>query len=163
MMVISPYEADHLLPEIRHSKFVTLHLYAPRQNQGFSPLDKLRLYNVPRGPDTIDIPETLRIQLNLFAGQLYLGSYSEYQRLCDFLGVASVKTPDDQVVAADGFIVQGNQASSTAFHQSPLKFLKVLMSQIRKDCQEIDKTHLGHIVDGRLLCPSDFLIPQSGL
>ena len=105
MIVISPYEADHLLPESRHSNYVTLHLYAPRQNQGLSPLDKIRLYNVPSGPDTIEIPETLRIQLNLFAGQLYLGSYSEYLRLCDFLGVASVKTADGLVFAADGFVV----------------------------------------------------------
>lgn len=159
MILISPYEANHLLPEIRQSKSVTLHLYKPRQNRGFSPLDKLTLYNVPRDSDMIEIPDILRIELNLFAGQLYLESYTEYRRLCDFLGVASAKTPGGLVVASDGFIVRGNEGSKTHFRQSPLKFFKVLMSQIRKDCQEIEKTHIGQIVDGRLLCPSDFVGP----
>ncbi|RMJ25082.1 hypothetical protein PHISP_04065 [Aspergillus sp. HF37] len=156
MVVISPYEANCLLPEIRESSFVTLHLYAPRQNQGCKPLDNLMLYNVPRSINTIETPDSLRIQLNLFAGQLYLSSYAEYQRVCELLGVASGTTRDGQVVAADGFIVQGNEGTTTTFRQSPLKFLKVLMSQIRKDCQEVDKTHIGRIVDGRLLSPSDF-------
>lgn len=68
MLIISPYEANCLLLIIQKSEFVRLHLYAPRQNQGFPPLDKLTLYTIPKGPDTIDIPDTLRIQLNLYAG-----------------------------------------------------------------------------------------------
>lgn len=161
MMVISPYEANHLQPRIQQSRFVRLHIYAPRQNQGFSPLDKLTLYTVPEDTSTIKIPNHLRILLNLFAGQLYLESYSGYSRLCDFLGVASVKTPDDLVVAADGFILQGNEQSRKIFRQSPLKFLNVLTSQIRKDSQDIEKTHIGQIVGGRLLCPSDFEAPSA--
>lgn len=159
MIIVSPYEASHLLPEIRNSKKVAIHLYAPRQNLSFSSLDRLRLYNVPAGSDGIGIPDPLKIQLNLFSGQLYVGSYSEYRELCDFLGVASVKTPEGLTVAADGFIVGGNQARKTTFSQSPLKFLKVLMSQIRKECQEISKTHVGKILDGRLLGLSDFPSP----
>lgn len=74
LVITSPYEANHLLPEIRNSKADTIHLYAPRQNLGFSTLDRLTLYNVPASPspDPIKRPNTIRIQLNLFAGQLYL-------------------------------------------------------------------------------------------
>lgn len=154
VVIISPYEANHLLPEIRMSEAVTLHMYAPRQNLAFSSLDQLALYNVPATPAPIEIPDIIKIQLNLFAGQLYLASYREYQELCDFLGVAYIKTPDGLAVADDGFILGGN--GKTTFSQSPLKFLEGFMSQVRKECQEIDKTHVGKIVAGSILCPSDF-------
>lgn len=156
VIIISPYEATCLLPEIRTSRAVTMHLYAPRKNLGFSTLDQLTLYNVSGVEHPTEIPDTFRIQLNLFAGQLYINSYGEYQGICELLGVASVKTPDNLTVAADGFIVADHQRPKTGFSQSPLKFLKVLMSQIRTDCLEIDKTHVGKILEGRLLHPCDF-------
>ena len=157
MVIISPFEANSLLPIIKGSNFVALHLYAARQNLSFASLDKLNLYTVPETSEPITIPEALRIQLNLFAGQLYLGSYFEYQCVCDFLGLSSVETSSDLVVAADGFIMGGKEGQISTFHHSPLKFLKVLMSQIRKDSQAIGKTHIGKIVDGVLLTPSDFM------
>ncbi|KAJ5358297.1 hypothetical protein N7541_005455 [Penicillium brevicompactum] len=157
MMIISPYEANFLMPEIRKSDYVSLHLYAPRQNQSFLPLDRLTLYTVPQNADEIEAPDLLRIQLNLFSGQLYLGSHSEYKDLCEFLGVAYFKTPPGLVVAADGFIQGGNQGRGQGFSESPIQFLRVLTSQIRKDCQDIGRTHMGHILNGRLLFPSDFV------
>ncbi|KAL3474851.1 hypothetical protein BJX99DRAFT_271463 [Aspergillus californicus] len=157
MIIISPYEANALHPEILLSRVVTMHMYAPRQNRSFLSLDKLVLYNVPPGSAATDIPTTLRIQLNLFAGQLYIASFDEYRETCKFLGVASTTTPAGMTVAADGFIMASNQQSkTTSFTQSPLKFLQLLMSQIRKDGQAIDKTHLGKLVDGKLLCMNDF-------
>ncbi|KAI9370544.1 hypothetical protein BJX61DRAFT_544525 [Aspergillus egyptiacus] len=151
MIIISPFEANELRPEILRSKAVMMHLYAPRQNGSFSSLDRLDLYSVPASSAVIEVPTALRIQLNLFAGQLYIESFDEYREICAFLGVASVPTPEGVTVAADGFIV-GN----TNFTKSPLKFLRLLMSQIRKDGQEIDKTHLGRLLDGKLLSMTDF-------
>ena len=154
VVIISPYEANHLLPKIRQSEAVMLHIYAPRQNLAYPSLDRLTLYNVSAASASIDIPDNIRIQLDLFAGQLYIGSYIEYKQLCDFLGVAYVKTPEGLTVADDGFILGENE--KTTFSRSPLKFLEALMSQVRKDCQVIDKTHLGKILRGMILCPSDF-------
>ena len=156
MIIISPYEANLLIPEVQKSKSVTLHPFAPRQSRGFPSLDKLTLYTVPEDVHQGKIPAILRIQLMLFSGQLYLESYSEYQSLCAFLGVASVKTPAGLIVAADGFIKQSIPGQRDGFSQSPLKFVEVLMSQIRKDCQAIGRTHIGKIVDGQLLFPTDF-------
>lgn len=156
MMIISPFEANNLMPAIRKSTSVSLHIYAPRQSRGFPSLDRLTLYTVPADVDGRKIPDMFRILLNLFSGQLYLESYAEYKDLCEFLGVASVKTPPGFVVAADGFIKQGIQGTKKNFSQSPLKFLEVLMSQIRKDCQDIGRTHIGKIVSGQLLLPLDF-------
>ena len=145
-----------LYSEIEKSKYVTLHLYAPRQNRGYPSLDKLDLYTVSKSLMTLRHPESLRIQLNLFAGQLYLNSHTEYKSLCEFLGVASTKTGDGMTVTADGFITRNDKGLVKKFSKSPLPFLRVLISQIRKDCQDIDKTHLGQILTGRLLDPSDF-------
>ncbi|KAJ5252865.1 hypothetical protein N7489_003275 [Penicillium chrysogenum] len=156
MMIISPYEANGLMSRIRESQVVTLHLYAPRQSRAFPSLDRLGLYTVPDDGVKTEIPDIFRMLLNLFSGQLYLESYSEYKDLCEFLGVASVKTPPGLVVAADGFIKRGFPGAKTGFSHSPLKFLEILMSQIRKDCQRIGRTHIGKIVSGQLLFPLDF-------
>lgn len=161
-MIISPYEANRLMPDIRKSRAVTLHLYAPRQRQRFPSLDKLTLYTVPEDVGKDGLADTIRIQLNLFSGQLYLESYSEYQNLCKFLGVASVKTPAGLIVAADGFIKPGSGGTKKVFSQSPLKFLEILMSQIRKDSQRIERAHIGKIVNGRLLFPEDFQKTETG-
>ncbi len=69
-----------------------------------------------------------------------------------------MQTQDDIAVAADGFIRTGKQPSTTTFTRSPLKCLKTLMSQIRKDGQKIDKTHLNMILFlfGELLIARDF-------
>lgn len=55
MIIVSPFKANHLLPEIQKSTFVTLHLYAPRQNEGFSSLDRLDLYSVPQKPAVMQV------------------------------------------------------------------------------------------------------------
>jgi hypothetical protein len=156
MLVISPFEANRLHSQVRKSKAVRMHIYSPRQNRSLLSLDGLTLYNVCIDRAAFDIPNSLRIQLNLFAGQLYISSYREYHEICEFLGVASVKTPSNLVVSADGFIVASKQQSRTTFSRSPLKCLKTLLSQIRKHGQEIDKTHLGMILDGKLLGVRDF-------
>ncbi|KAL5332674.1 hypothetical protein BJX70DRAFT_404369 [Aspergillus crustosus] len=154
MVIISPFEANELQSDIRKpSAAVTLHIYAPRQNRSYSPLDRLELYSIPlRENITLTIPTSLRIELNLFAGQLYISSYQEYLEICEFLGLASAMTSEGVTVAADGFIIRPD----APFTQSPLKFFKIIMSQIRRDGQEIDKTHFGKILDGKLLSAEDF-------
>ncbi|KAL3441501.1 hypothetical protein BJX65DRAFT_313765 [Aspergillus insuetus] len=130
-----------------------MHLYAPRQNQGFSPVDKLNLYSTPTSSRNIKIPTAVRVQLNLKQVELYISSYEEYPEICDFLSVASVTTRDGLIVAADGFITAGNK--QPLFAQSPLKFFKPLISQIINDGQEINKTHVGKLLDGKLLDRDD--------
>ncbi|KAJ5925773.1 hypothetical protein N7454_007283 [Penicillium verhagenii] len=157
MLIISPFEASRLMMDIRKSTVTTLHSYSPRQNREFPSLDRLTLHTVPRQIGNIfAFDSLLQVQLNLFSGQLYLESYSQYQHLCEFLGVASVKTPEGLVVAADGFIEQGGVDGKSSFRKSPLGFLQILMSQIRKDCQDIGKTYIGKILRGQLLTASDF-------
>jgi len=88
MVIISPFEANNLMPQIETSTAVHLHLYAPRSNLAFQPLDHLKLYTVPALPADWTVPVELVLQINLFAGQLYFRSYNEYKAACEFLGLA---------------------------------------------------------------------------
>ncbi|TFA98909.1 hypothetical protein CCMA1212_009268 [Trichoderma ghanense] len=159
VVIISPWEAHQLLGRIETSKMVTLHLYAPRTNFAFEPLDRLTLYTVPPRERKPTLPQLMLAELNIFAGQLYLSSFREYADLCDMLGLARGVPGDEVVLGPDGFIppgiVVGDIINKSAFKKSPVPFLKVLM-KIRRNCEAIDKTHMGKILNGTLLLSVDF-------
>ena len=140
MIIISPYEANKLLPNIKKSKVVTLRLYAPRPNLGYRALDTLDLYSMPKAPAAF-IPRRFTVELNLFSGQLYVGSYEEYIAICRFVGVPWRSGGVDNAGGTNQYRLEG----------SPVEFLRVLMTRIRRNCQGIEKTHIGRVLDGRFL------------
>lgn len=155
LVVLSPFEANELLPAIRRLSKVTLHLYSPRPNLSHQPLDALDLYTVGRpfaSPQSI--PRSLTAQLNLFAGQLYLRSFGEYVSMCEFLGLAWSAAKEGQVVRADGFVVPA--VGKWGLRDSPVNFLRVLVTKVRRDCEGVERTHLGKVLDGALLEERDF-------
>lgn len=161
LVIISPWEAQDLLPDIEASKFVTLHLYAPRSTLGFRPLDQLTLYTVPQRVEKPVIPLVMMVELNIFAGQLYLSSFQEYVEVCNKLGLAWSSANDDSVVLGpDGFIPPGvnvgHFVNKSGFTRSPVQFIKVLVAKIRRNCETVEKTHIGKILDGILLKEEDF-------
>ncbi|EER36939.1 conserved hypothetical protein [Histoplasma capsulatum H143] len=160
VIVISPYEAQELLPVVKQSEVTTLHLYAPRMNMGFRALDGLDLFTTPKQPVAWDLPRYLILQLNLFSGQLYFSSFKEYVEVCELLGLAWEEDRSGQAIAADGFILKGSSKSN--FVDSPVKFLKVFLTKVRMNCEEIGKTHIGTVLDGGLLRPADFGEPENG-
>jgi hypothetical protein len=149
LIIISPFEADKLLPIIEAHKVVSLHLYAPRPTLELHSLDSLNLFTQGRAFDPTLVDKKLIVQLNLFAGQLYLSSFQEYKDVCGFLGLAWKETGDDVQVSADGFIkpIPG----SDGFKISPVKFFQILLRKIRRNCESIEKTHLGRILNGEVL------------
>lgn len=167
IIVISPYEAQALLPAIESSGKTTLHIYAPRPNLEIQPLDGLDRYTVPSSSmrAMTPIPIHLKTQLNLFAGQLYFSSHWEYTSLCDMLSMSWAKATKGTKIAADGFILSRPKAEgisglgpapTSTFTKSPVKFLKVFLMKARRDCQSIEKTHLGKLLDGALLEEDEF-------
>lgn len=156
LVIISPYEAQELMPDIEKSKFVFLHLYAPQPNLAFPALDELKLYTVPPLGLDWQLPCRLRLQLNLFAGQLYFGSFNDYRETCEILSLAWKPTEEGVTVEADGFIVRRRDDPKIRFKKSPIRFLKVLLTKIRRDCEGIDKTHWGRILGGEVMRKSDF-------
>jgi hypothetical protein len=149
LVIISPFEAQELYDLIVLHRKVTLHVYSPRPNQQYVPIDNLNLYTEGAVFNPSSISQRLKILLNLFAGQLYIGSFEEYRELCGLLGLAWKATEENQIVQADGFIVPKHD--SKGFQNSPVKFLKTLVTKIRRNCEGVEKTHIGRILDGDVL------------
>jgi hypothetical protein len=155
LMIISPHEAQALLQNSKAHNRVTMHVYKACTNEAHTILDRLDFLELPRQeslPPTI--PKDIVVQLNLFAGQLYLKSYSDYQAVCDFLGLATGLPKPGEKHDPDGFIRQ-EANGKVKIRQSPVKFLQTLMS-IRKNGGSIGKTHMGNILEGKLLKASEF-------
>ncbi|KAG2137478.1 hypothetical protein DEU56DRAFT_736818 [Suillus clintonianus] len=159
LVVMSPNEVDTLLPHIRTSNVVHLCVYTPRTTKTMQACDDLRLYGVPSVPKRTS-SESLICQLNLFAGQLYFSSYEMYLHTCSFLGLNAPDLGDEELIAnSDGFISEENRPSARAscsFKQSQLPPLKELFGMRRKGIGYLP-THLGKMLNGRILTEEDFI------
>jgi hypothetical protein len=93
-------------------------------------------------------------QLNLFAGQLYFGSYEAYVEMCGFLGLSCFMTDQGQNVQSDGFILPPSGAWE--LRESPVRFLKDLVVKVRREGEAIEMTHLGRMLEGEMLDRKDF-------
>ncbi|GAO13103.1 hypothetical protein UVI_02024620 [Ustilaginoidea virens] len=157
MVIISPYEAEILYNEISRSEVVALHIYSARQNSSYPAIDGLDLYIVPPRARR-RIPTHMKIELNLFAGQLYFSTFKEYTEVCDFLSLSwSLKSPGDLI---DGFIPRKG-SSTNAPHgvnskTSPVPFLKAFMTYVRNQGGNIGTTHMGKMLSGVYLGAEDF-------
>lgn len=165
MVIISPFEAQNLIDVITTHGRVVLHLYAPRLLLGFEPLDELRLYTTPALPDGWAIPPWLILQLNLFSGQLYFASFAKYTAVCDMLGLdwrgcAGKQEQKVSGVGADGFVDPlfrtTDAETGCTFQHSPVGFLKVYLSKVRRDSKGIDRTYMGKMLDAVLLTEEEF-------
>ncbi|KAF9235920.1 hypothetical protein BU15DRAFT_89398 [Melanogaster broomeanus] len=150
-----------LMPAIRLSKHVHLHVYTPRTIESMKPCDDLSLYNIPTVPLGWTPPWALVDQLNVFAGQLYLRDYATYIQLCRFLCIYAkdLKDEGDIEVQCDGFIAPSNRPlrakPQNSFQHTPLPSLKTLVG-IRRKGMRYAPTHIGKILEGRLLTEQDF-------
>lgn len=164
MIVISPFEAHELLPLIHHRRTshgggVALHVYAPRVNLEYRRLDTLDLYTVPAELKGRRVPLRLVTELNLFAGQLYFASYEQYVDACKFIGVSwEPRDDDDDEDSSSGTNrkKEGEGEGGGGAKVSPVAFFTELHTKIRRNCQTIDKTHMGKLLGFHLLAPSDF-------
>lgn len=167
-VVFSPFEVNELLPSIMEHKKVTLHIYSPRLSLSLRTFENLDVYTIPPLPSSWTIPPTI-MQLNLFAGQLYLRSYDEYIRLCQFLGLCHYPPNDDIKIACDNFVPVSSRASFDPvmkevcpFEQSPVEFLQKVFA-LRRKGQSFADTHMGRILNGELLTRNDFDGDEGGL
>ncbi|KAF8434504.1 hypothetical protein L210DRAFT_3649011 [Boletus edulis BED1] len=150
LVVLSPFEADYFMPDIRASENVHLHVYAPRTSQRMKPSDDLRLYSIPPLPSDWIPPRDLIDQLSVFAGQLYLSDYESYTRLCRFLDV------DDTTVRRNLFNIPGSfEEMAITFSGSPLPSVMALLA-IRSRGRPFAHTHMGKILQGQPLSREDF-------
>jgi hypothetical protein len=161
LVILSPYEVNNLLPDIRSSKKVHLHLYTARITKSMKPCDDLAFYSIPPVLNRWIPPSSFTDELSVFAGQLYLKDYETYIRLCRFLWVYTrdLKGNEDLIVEPDGFILPVNREKLSGiphtFASTPIVSLKALMNLRSKDIN-IASTHMGKLVHGCPLSERDF-------
>ena len=164
LVILSPHEVNCLLPDIRLSDKIYLHLYTPCITRSTKPCDDLVLYSIPMVPDGWIPPSSLTDQLNVFAGQLYLKDYETYIRLCRFLCVYTRDLQGEREVfevEPDGFILPKNRPRHSrtqlahTFSSTPNTAIRVLLA-LRNKGIDYSLTHMGKILHGRLLSEGDF-------
>jgi hypothetical protein len=150
-IVISPYEANELLPIIRKSGNVRLHVYAPRVTTSMRSFSDLAFYSIPESPTREwTAPAHLRIELNLFAGQLYFDSTEQYQRVCALLAL-HMAHPGAKHVEVDGFVpLAYRTGESSPFSVSVVSMFKKLTA-LRRKGMGFGGTDLGRVLDARPL------------
>ncbi|QRV92763.1 Large low complexity protein [Ceratobasidium sp. AG-Ba] len=170
VIALSPYEVNELLPEIRKSKHVRLHVFAPRVTQSMTSFFDLQFYITPStGRGAVSLPRTLdRLLLCLFAGQLYFDHYRHYRTIAGFLGVFlgsdAKKEAEDVEVQSDGFVPKSGRQKivnrvpeylDCPFTSSPIGAMKDLVGYRRKGMDYL-RTHLGQMLHARQLASKNF-------
>lgn len=111
LILLSPFEANHLLPAFRKSPNSTLFMYRPRLSEIHSNLlheEKLQVTgNLTLS--TIDIED--EVQIGIYSGQMYFKDIAEQKAYCGFLGlIPTPRTADQQgafnekVIKENGFV-----------------------------------------------------------
>ncbi|KAL6306962.1 hypothetical protein BKA93DRAFT_878262 [Sparassis latifolia] len=159
LVVFSAFEVNILLPMIRQSTVVCLHMYSPRVTQSMKPLDDLNFYCIPTlrkswHPEPMDI-----CQLNLWAGQLYFTNHEMYSQLCVYLGICTEEPPEGARVQVDGFIEPQDRIepmkSLCPFSKSPIPLMKELIG-LRRKGMGYRSTHMGNVLHSGFLTSKDF-------
>ena len=150
-IVISPYEANELLPTIRKGGKVRLHVYAPRVTVSMRSFSDLTFHTISGSPATAwMVPAPTRIELDLFAGQLYFDSRDDYERVCVLFGL-HMAHPGAEKIEVDGFVrVEYRTGESSPLSASVISTFKILTG-LRRKGMGYDKTHLGRVLDARPL------------
>lgn len=162
LVIMSPYEVNELIPQIRRSRSVFLHMYSPRTMEATESYEKLTFCSIPPVPSSWNLDPLLVDQLNIFAGQLYFRDHDTYNRVCSFLVLYLKEMPRGSTICvrSDGF-VEGKDRQAlgmglgSPFSVSPVPFLRSLVGFRRKG-QSYLATHMGQILHARVLEAADF-------
>lgn len=162
MVIMSPYEINQLIPQIRRSSSVFLHMYSPKTMQATESYEKLTFCSIPAVPSSWNPDLSLVDQLNIFAGQLFFQDHDTYERVCSFLSLYLKEMPRGSTICvrSDGF-VEGKDRQAlgmglgSPFSMGPVPFLRSLVGFRRKG-QSYIATHMGQILHARVLSDTDF-------
>ncbi|KAF2836054.1 hypothetical protein M501DRAFT_1026273 [Patellaria atrata CBS 101060] len=151
VIIISPWEANELMGDIRASEYISLHVYAPQITKtmvDFSHLDVLVVGAWSKGNEVS--LDTL-LALKLYAGALYLKDSAEYERLLYFLGI----DPQTLLFVPPDSRPKKREWKKSPFSSSPLPFLKGWIGH-RMRGQSFARTHMGNVIEGKRLWEREF-------
>ena len=151
LLLISPFEANELLPSIRKSKYASLHIYSARTSRAVRSFENLDFFTVPpRAIVALPYRHTIH-ELNLFAGQLFFRDQVSFKETCSLLGLHLSEIPEKLRGEIDvtGFIKneQERRRRGAIFKKNPVSFLRELVGWRRKG-QGFILTHVGLMLHG---------------
>ncbi|KAF8247333.1 hypothetical protein K440DRAFT_682629, partial [Wilcoxina mikolae CBS 423.85] len=133
LVIISPFEANELLPRIRNSNYVRLHVYSPRVTKDMKSLDCMEFFTLSSAP-SCTVGRDLVRELNIFSGQLCLSSFDEYKSVCAFLALylGTVRDDDLEHIENDGGYMSWEWRQTlglnvSPFRSNPVNFVKRLL------------------------------------
>ncbi|KAF8597353.1 hypothetical protein BDV93DRAFT_596776 [Ceratobasidium sp. AG-I] len=132
LVVLSPYEVNKFISSIRNSAKVRLHIYAPRVTRTMKSFSALGSYSLPALPTRNWAPPSpsIQMQLNLWAGQLYLKDFDEYLLLCSFLGIYNLidgnRGTENVKVQIDGFVQPADRLILAKYRPEINQNLKII-------------------------------------
>jgi hypothetical protein len=160
LLLISPFEANELIPKFRTGEMKSiLHMYSPRliAVQKDVLIDKESL-NLP--PVPVTIPNEVRVPLSLFAGTLYFQDAEEETAFADFLGITPRQGRTEEQRAAfgqgklskNGFVMpeyrQELMGKSSGFIKNPHQLVKEIL-RTRNQGNIPEESHVAKLaVDG---------------
>ncbi|TAQ88566.1 hypothetical protein B7494_g3109 [Chlorociboria aeruginascens] len=174
-LVITPEEAEQIIPIVRTAKKALVHLltYAAPVTRKMLHFNEFSYYAIPSLPQSWEAPSWLKIELGLFAGRLYF-NYEEYQELTEFVGLGEqnvelaesiddftsfteIDTEDD-TSTADRLGDIGSQSllpsQGRALTAKPMTFLQEWLAMRRKG-QDFTHTPMGYVCQGKPLTPNN--------
>jgi len=165
LVLLSPFEANSLIDDIRQSEIVTLHTYGARSSRMVRSFEDLRSFMVPHRDDLPPFPSKVINELNLFAGQLYFQSIDAYEETCTMLGLYLKEVPEDLdqytgAIGLTGFVRESEARAALGlqgaqFSDNPVEFLRKFIG-LRRKGQGFLPTHLGQVLHARELYEMDF-------
>ena len=175
-LIISPWEAEQVLPLIRgcHPAFTHLVVYSAPVTRKMLHFDDLQYYSVPALPPNWRAPSWLVHDLGIFSGRLYF-RLEEYETLCKYLGLNSrphattfIKNGQerDLLDIDEGGANTNDSSSDQEKHQDPFTDRPLIFMQewltIRRKGQDFGLTPMGYICQGKRLAEDgSFLIENT--
>ncbi|KAJ7497967.1 hypothetical protein B0H11DRAFT_1715437 [Mycena galericulata] len=157
LIVVSPFQANKWLPDIRRSQFAALHLYSPRISRStLLSFESLNFFTVPTHRRSWAPNRQLIHELNLFAGQLFCKDKASMKEVCAILGLHLQSVNDVEglqgKVDPTGFVRdeiarEALGIGACSFASTPLPFFRELFGARRKG-QGFTLTHMGQILRG---------------
>lgn len=160
-VIISPYEANEYIQNIRQSRFVRLNVYSPKVSEDMTSFEKLDFLSISAAPPGTPNGFLIR-ELNIFAGQLCLTNRREYERVCAFLGLYLEAAEDDdegEIDSNGGFMSWERRMElgigGSPFRRNPVSFVQAVLKLRRKGGGYLE-THMGKLLRAIQLHEEDF-------
>ncbi len=148
-LIISPHEAEVLLPVLRDKRpeCTNLIVYSAPVTRSMLLFDDLKFHSIPRLPDDWCAPSWLVRDLRIFAGGLFF-RFKEYNAFCEHLGMRSLTSAVNTTTKPLENEIKEKPKES--FTKDPQVFLRKWLN-IRRKGQDFSSTPMGYLCQGKTL------------